>query len=172
MEQLMMHFPENMWNCMQHSIYCMCNSRMWIWRGQWWKRTRQCMRLCRSMFSDQRKTHACLRVWEALSVSVCGEGEGACDNCMYVCVCMCREARAVRRVGGGWPDGDCRANWETGHCLAIISIPLTRVCLSISPAWGLNGFICRFHSLRRILNTPEHRFYRHEGRTDKSRQNR
>ncbi len=67
------------------------------------------------MFSDQRKTHACLRVREALSVR--GEGEGACDNCMYVCVCMCREARAVRGVCVcvcvcvGWcPDGDCRAN--------------------------------------------------------------
>lgn len=44
------------------------------------------MLLCRSVFSDQPKTHACLRMREALSVSVCGEEEGACDNCACVCL--------------------------------------------------------------------------------------
>lgn len=34
------------------------------------------MLLCRSMFSDQPKTHACLRVRGALSVSVQGGGGG------------------------------------------------------------------------------------------------
>lgn len=57
------------------------------------------MLLCRSPFSDQAKTHACLCVREALSMSV--RGEGASDNCIYmfVCVCVRRKARTVR---GAW----------------------------------------------------------------------
>ena len=35
-------------------------------------------------------------------MSVRGEGEGAYDNCMFVC----REARATRGVSGCLPDGD------------------------------------------------------------------
>lgn len=49
--------------------------------------------LCRSVFSDQPKTHACLRVRGVLSVCVCvrahRQGEGDFDHCMYVCMCGC-----------------------------------------------------------------------------------
>ena len=126
------------------------------------------MLLCRSVFSDQPKTHTCLRVREALSVSVHTEGEGACDDCMYGCVC--RLARAVRGGLGGQPDGDCRAR-ESGHCLAILSIPLPHVCLSISPAWGLGQ---RVYLPVPLHSTHPHLlclgFYKHEGRTDKRQQ--
>lgn len=159
--------------------YTMCNSRMWIWRGQWWKRKRQCMLLCRSMFSDQPKTHACLRVREKHWVWVCvGRGRGLVITvCMFVCVCVCRRARAARGVRGGrgmLPDGDCKANWETGHCLDILSIPLTHVCLSHSPAWCLGQWVYL------LVQLPYNTFstllrigvYRHEERADKSRLNR
>lgn len=59
------------------------------------------MLLCRSVFSDRPKTHACLRVREALSVS--REGEGACDNyvCLCACVCVCLERQGQRGWGVG-----------------------------------------------------------------------
>lgn len=92
-----MHLPENMCICMQHVIYySMCNSRIWIWRGQWWKRRRQCMLLCRSMFSDQPKT-SCLFTCERSTECECAWG-GACSNCMHVCVW--RQARAASGVRG------------------------------------------------------------------------
>lgn len=60
------------------------------------------MLLCRSVFSDQPKTHACLRVRQALSVSSRGEGEGACDILIYVCMCMCVCVERQGEQGGSW----------------------------------------------------------------------
>lgn len=60
-------------------------------------------------FSDQPKTRACLRVREALSVSVRGEGEGACDNCMYVCV-YGGKGKGGEGGGGG---GSGLARWRS-----------------------------------------------------------
>lgn len=60
------------------------------------------MLLCRSVFSDQPKTHACLRVRQALSVSLRGEGEGACDISIYVCMCMCVCVERQGQQGGSW----------------------------------------------------------------------
>lgn len=51
--------------------------------------------LCRSVFSDQPKTHACLRAREHW-LSVYGGGGGSC-----VCVCVRRQ----RQYGGGVLEG-------------------------------------------------------------------
>lgn len=60
-------------------------------------------------FQISLRLHACLRVREALSVSVRGEGEGLVMTvCMFVCVD--RQGQQVGWGGGCLPDGDCRAN--------------------------------------------------------------
>lgn len=75
-----------MCNCMQHGLYYVQQHICEFGEASGGIEEDSACFLCRSMFSDQPKTHACLRVSEALSVSVRGEGEGACDSCMYVCV--------------------------------------------------------------------------------------
>lgn len=83
-----MHMPESQCSCMQHSIYNVQQQNDYVERSVVEKK--MCMPLCRSKFSDQPKTRACLYVREALSVSV-GRGRG-----LVITVCMCREARAVQ----------------------------------------------------------------------------
>lgn len=54
---------------------------------------------------------------------------------------VCRLGQQWGEGSGCLPDGDCRANCSTGHCLTILTISL-----SVSPAAAeVSGFICQFH---------------------------
>lgn len=48
---------------------------------------------------------------------------------MFVCVCVGKGSK-WGEGSGCLPDGDCRANCYTGHCLTILTISL-----SVSPAY-------------------------------------
>lgn len=162
-----MHLPENMCNCMQHSIYNVQQPNVNLERLV--VEEKKCMLLCRSVFSDQPKTHACLHVREARSVSACREGEGACANCMYVC-----EGKGSRGEEGRWSwraarwrlQGQLRDRPLSGHP----QHPSTS-CLSMSSmgprSMGLSTGSTPYNASSTLLRKG---FYSHEERTDKSQQ--